>query len=156
MNKKKLYTLDEFEEDDFSLLAIHSSLENYKVAFLLNTYCDSQFIMSKEDIELPLKNAFFQNFEWNNPKKGIHCNLFSNKFTKLGVNKSKGPGLFDIPETKKVYLLPELKKVDYFIKINLGISVEVLSKKIKLINEISMCYTPKTSKINFHHTLNFD
>ena len=138
MNKKKLYTLDEFEEDDFSLLAIHSSLENYKIAFLLNTYCGSQFVMCKKDIELPLKNAFFQNFEWDNPKKGIHCNLFSNKFIKLGINTSKGAGLFDIPETKKVYLLPELKKVDYFIKINSGISVEVLNKKIELINDISI------------------
>ena len=112
--------------------------------------------MCKEDIELPLKNAFFQNYEWDNPKKGIHCNLFSNKFTKLGVNPSKGAGLFDIPETKKVYLLPELKKVDYFIKINSGISVEVLNKQIELISEISICYPPKTNKINFHHTLNFD
>ena len=156
MNKKKLYTLDKFEEDDFSLLAIHSSLENYKIAFLLNTHCGSQFVMCKEDIELPLKKAFFQNFEWDNPKKGIHCNLFSNKFTKLDINTSKGAGLFNIPETKKVYLLPELKKVDYFIKINSGISVEVLNKKIDLINEISSCYPPKTIKINSHHTLNFD
>ena len=156
MSKKKLYLLDEFEEGEFKLLAIHSSMENYKVAFLLNTYCGSKFVMCKEDIELPLKNAFFQNFEWTNPKKGIHCNLFSNKFIKLGVNKSKGPGLFDIPETKKVYLLPELKKADYFIKINSGISVKVLSEKIELINEISMCYLPKINKINFHHTLNFD
>ena len=156
MSKKKLYQLEKFEEDEFKLLAIHSSMENYKIAFLLNTYCGSKFVMCKDDIELPLKNAFFQNFEWNNPKKGIHCNLFSNKFIKLSVNKSKGTGLFDIPETKKVYLLPELKKVDYFIKINSGISVEVLNKKIDLINEISSCYPPKTIKINSHHTLNFD
>ena len=156
MSKKKLYQLEKFEEDEFKLLAIHSSMENYKIAFLLNTYCGSQFVMCKENIELPLKNAFFQNFEWDNPKKGIHCNLFSNKFTKLCINTSKGAGLFDIPETKKVYLLPQLKKVDYFIKINSGISVEVLNKKIELINEISICYPPKTNKINFHHTLNFD
>ena len=156
MSKKKLYLLDEFDEDEFKLLAIHSSLENYKIAFLLNTFCGCQFVMCKEDIELPLKKAFFQNFEWDDPKKGIHCNLFSNKFIKLGDNTLKGNDLFHIPETKKVYLLPELKKADFFIKINSGISVEVLNKQIELINEISMCYPPKTNKINFHHTLNFD
>ena len=42
--------------------------------------------------------------------------------------------LFNLPETKEVYLIRDFKKVDYFIKINSGVSKEFFLKEISKIN----------------------
>ena len=100
---KKIYKLEKFEEEKFKLLAIHSNIDDYKIAFLLNSKCGSKFVKARGYIDFPSQNAFFNHFEWEEEKKGISCDLFSNKFIKLEDDEAKVKELFNLPETKEVF-----------------------------------------------------
>ena len=67
----------------------------------------------------------------------------------------KRVSLFDIPETKELYLVNDLKDADYLIKINSGIEVASLIKKLETINEVSYCYQSYQSKMTLDLSVNF-
>ena len=156
MYKKKHYQLEEVEEEEFALIAIHAYCENYKMAFLLNAICSCKFVKSKKNLKSSHSKADFETFEWIDRMKGIECYLFSNRSIIFQNDNQKGTGLFDLPETKELYLVQDFKEVDYILKINSGIETELLAKKVETINEVSYCFLPDCSKTNLDLSLNFD
>ena len=152
---KKVYKLEKFEEEKFNLFAIHSNADDYRIAFLLNSKCKSKFLKTKNYIDSPIQKAFFNHFEWQDIKTGISCDLFSNKFIKLEEDKTGVKNLFQLPETKEVYLINDFKEVDYFIKINSGISRDFFLKGMDKIDEISLFYEITGDKLN-NFSLNFN
>lgn len=137
MAKVKSYILDEIEEDDFSLIALHSSCEAYYLAFLLNSNCQCQFAQKKKKKEGAEADHIFESYEWIDPIKGIEIRLFSNRYLKFQKDVQKGSSLFDLPETKELYLMQDLKEVDYIIKIVSGVEDFVMIKRIELIDQVS-------------------
>jgi hypothetical protein len=155
MNKKKRYILEDIDEGEFKLISIHSNCEDFKLAYLINLTCNSRFIKLKKKVyENGSKNEF-QIFEWIDIARGICCYLFSNRSLSFKDDLEKGGGLFDIPETKELYLVQDLKEADYIIKINSGIDAASLVKKLETINEVSYCYQPHQSKITLDLSVNF-
>ena len=152
---KKIYKLEKFEEEKFKLFAIHSNIDDYKIAFLINSKCGSKFSKTKSYIDLPNQKAFFNHFEWEDQKKGISCDLFSNRCKKLEDEETQVKELFNLPETKEVYLINDFKNVDYFIKINSGVSKEVFLKEISKIDEVSLFYEIDCEKLS-NLSLNFN
>ena len=43
--------IDDFCEEEYSLIGIHSTLEDYKLAYLLNKNLSTKFYKAKEDLE---------------------------------------------------------------------------------------------------------
>lgn len=154
MAKVKSYILDEIEEDDFSLIALHSSCEAYYLAFLLNSNCQCQFAQKKKKKEGAEADHIFESYEWIDPIKGIEIRLFSNRYLKFQKDVQKGSSLFDLPETKELYLVQDLKDVDYIVKIDSGIEAKSLIKKMESINEISYRFLPDQSQLNLDFSLN--
>jgi hypothetical protein len=155
MNKKKRYILEDIDEGEFKLISIHSNCEDFKLAYLINLTCNSRFIRLKKKVyENGSKNEF-QIFEWIDIAKGICCYLFSNRSLSFKDDLEKGGGLFDIPETKELYLVQDLKEADYIIKINSGIDAASLVKELETIKEVSYCYQPHQSKITLDLSVNF-
>jgi hypothetical protein len=155
MNKKKRYILEDLDEGEFKLISIHSNCEDFKLAYLINLTCNSRFIKLKKKVyENGSKNEF-QIFEWIDIAKGICCYLFSNRSLSFKDDLEKGGGLFDIPETKELYLIKDLKEADYIIKINSGIDAASLVKELETIKEVSYCYQPHQSKITLDLSVNF-
>jgi hypothetical protein len=155
MNKKKRYILEDIDEGEFKLISIHSNCEDFKLAYLINLTCNSRFIKLKKKVyENGSKNEF-QIFEWIDIAKGICCYLFSNRSLSFKDDLEKGGGLFDIPETKELYLVQDLKEADYIIKINSGIDAASLVKELETIKEVSYCYQPHQSKITLDLSVNF-
>ena len=152
---KKIYKLEKFEEEKFKLFASHSNINDYQIAFLLNSKCGSKFVKTKGYIDFPAQNAFFNHFEWEEKKKGVSCDLFCNKFVKMEKDETQVKELFNLPETKAVYLIKDFKKVDYFIKINSGISKEFFDKGISKIDEVSLFYEITGDKLD-NFSLNFN
>jgi hypothetical protein len=146
----KHYMLDEIAEDDFSLVAIKCSCEGYLLAYLLNTHCGFKFTRSKKN---SVKNTF-ESYEWIDPFKGIEVRLFLNRCILLQNDPQKGASLFDLPETKELYLVQDLKDVDYIVKIDSGIEAKGLIKKMESINEISYRFLPDQSQLNLDFSLN--
>ena len=99
MKKRKLEAEFDF---DFSLLGIISALKEYKLAWLLNNKLDVQLIKAK-DIEIDFLNS--QNLIISNY-------IFETDHNNLRLLKNKSVDQFG---DHSAYLLPELKRFDYFI-----------------------------------------
>ena len=155
--------LDEFDEIDYDLIAIHSVLEDYRLAYLINQNLPIVLSKSKEDIGITINEgeALFVKFIYEDFKNDIQWCLMPNKNEIVIKKKSTGQNLFlntDVEIATKVYLLPELKNVDYFLKIknNKGIfDLEQIIKKINTINRIATVYAVIPEKIKSKNNLIF-
>ena len=76
-----LLPFEEEPSEEF-LLALHTSLEAYQIAFFLNQHSQTQF-KRIEDIILKNQAASFALFEWDNPLLDQKVSLFSNQYTCL-------------------------------------------------------------------------
>jgi len=102
---------DDFLDDDFELLAIHTTLESYHLAYFMNISFDIQFKRT-EGIQ------DFDFYEFNDEKNQSLWNLIANKGTQEKTDTLEEQStLFFEAKSKRIYLLPEYKKVDYLIKI---------------------------------------
>ena len=154
MSKVKSYILDEIDENEFSLIAIHSSCEAYFMAFLLNLKCNRRFIRSIKRKGVAQKDFPFEDYEWIDLVNGIEIRLFSNRILIFKDEIQKGISLFDVPETKELYLVQDLKEVDYIVKIDSGIEANMMIKKIESIDQISYLYLIDQSRLSIDPNLN--
>ena len=154
MTKIKNYILDEIDEDNFSLIAVHSSCEAYHLAFLLNSECQCRFTQTKFKKKGLPTDSYFVTYEWIDLIKGIEIRLFSNRCLKFRDKLQKGSGLFDIPETKELYLVKDLKDVDYIMKIDSGIEGQTMIEKMEPINQVSYRYLVDQRKLKVDLSLN--
>ena len=155
--------LDEFDEVDYNLIAIHSTLDDYRLAYLINQKLPVILSKSKEEIGVTVKEgeALFSKFIYDDLNNGILWTLIANTNEITVRKKSTGQNLFlntDVEIATKVYLLSELKKVDYFLKIeNNGDTFDVkeIVKNIKSINRIAAVYAVVPEKIKSKNNLIF-
>ena len=154
MSKVKSYILDEIDENEFSLIAIHSSCEAYFMAFLLNLKCNCRFIRSIKRKGAAQKDFPFEDYEWIDLVNGIEIRLFSNRILIFQNEIQKGISLFDVPETKELYLVQDLKEVDYIVKIDSGIEANMMIKKIESIDQISYLYLIDQRRLSIDPNLN--
>ena len=154
MANVKNYILDEIAEEDFSLLAVYSSCEAYLMAFLLNSKCHCRFIQSKKRNAGVQADNPFESYEWIDPIKGVEIRLFSNRLSMFQNDAQKGGNLFDLPETKELYLVQDLKDVDYIIKIDSGIDNQEMLKRVESIDQISYRHLIDQSQLKTDLSLN--
>ncbi|MBQ0733808.1 IPExxxVDY family protein [Aquimarina celericrescens] len=138
--------LDTFDDDDYELIAIHSSLPSYRLAFLLNKALNLALFRKKEDINFKYDNivANFPIYQYRDHLQYNTYHLLGNKFTiKIASKKDASEGLFAVKEDSYVtkYLIPELKNVDYFLKINTETSTFLSKPQLAKILDISQVIT---------------
>ncbi|WP_160114780.1 IPExxxVDY family protein [Aquimarina sp. AU474] len=114
--------LDTITDDDYELIAIHCSLAPYRLAFLLNKHLNLKLFRKNKDVNFEYDDvvANFPLYQYDDLFQYNTYNLLGNKFkTKTEPNQSAPQGLFATSEDSYVtkYLIPELKNVDYFLKI---------------------------------------
>ena len=154
MAKVKNYILDKIEEDNFSLLAVHSFCEPYLLAFLLNSKCQCRFIQTLKNKRIGQNYFPFESYEWIDSMNGLKVWLFSNRFITFQNDPQKGKGLFDLPETKELYLMQGLKDVDYIIKIDSGIEDQLMIDRMESISQVSCRYCIDQSRFNIDLSIN--
>ncbi len=139
--KKKTTLLDEVGMDDLSIIGVYSSYENYRLAFLLNLYLGWQFERLPLDLDIKYKDTFVQfpmyKSKYHNGEVDVF--LIANRVTKQ-EDKRISTGLFDKQvERSRVYkLLPELKHLDYLIKIENEQNIISLDELVKKINQADL------------------
>ncbi|MGJ8760068.1 MULTISPECIES: IPExxxVDY family protein [unclassified Polaribacter] len=108
--------MDEFCEEEYSLIGIHSTLEDYKLAYLLNKNLNTRFYKAKEDLKFVIeeKKASFSIYNYENIEYDYKWFLITNSYRT--ENQTAANGLLLTSETI-TYLIPEKKKVDFFLKI---------------------------------------
>ena len=155
--------LGEFDEIDYYLIAIHTSLEDYRLAFFINQKLPINLSKSKNEIQINIKEGEtkFSRYYYHNFEKAISWNLIQNKGEVVQQKKDNGQNLFSnltLEVATKVYLLPEFKKVDYFLKIeNLDETMNgtKIQTALNSIDNISAIYTVETNKIKSKNNLIF-
>ncbi len=155
--------LGEFDEIDYHLIAIHTSLEDYRLAYFINQKLPINLGKSSNEIQINIKEGEtnFSRFYYYDKKNVISWNLIQNKNEVIQHKNGNSQNLFSnikMEVSTKVYLLPELKKVDYFLKIeNLEETMELLEIQslLNTIESISTAYTVETNKIKSKNNLIF-
>ena len=112
--------IDDFITIDYELIAIHSTLEDYRLAYFMNRELSILLEKNQKDIEIRVKegDSCFTRFIFDDEDHEITWNLIQNKGTVSSQQNTAS--LFEetgLDITTSVFLIPELKKVDYFIKI---------------------------------------
>lgn len=106
---------DDFYEDSFTLLALHSSMEDYAIVYALNLCLKSNFQRSSQDLDLS-EDISFPIFEWRDEQNDSYWTLITNNSTQ--EKSLVGNDLFaNEPSYTKHHLVPEYKDADYFLKI---------------------------------------
>ena len=158
----KLY-LDEFDEVDYDLIAIHSSLEEYRLAYFINQELPIILSKSKDEIGVTVKEgeAYFSKYIFEDQNNDVLWSLIQNKNEIVVQKKSTGQNLFlntNVEIATKVFLISDLKKVDYFLKIENNkttLNTEEILNKLKKIDRISAAYAVVPDTIKSKNNLIF-
>jgi len=155
--------IEDFEEDDYHLIALHTSLEDYRLAYFLNKELDIALCKCKLDIPLHVKKVktSFVRFTFEDEKKVIQWNLIQNKNLVENIENINAADLFSNSKnsfSSSVYLLSEYKKVDFFVKIeNVAneIDLDNVIAKISKIDAVKLTYSIAKDKIKSKNNLIF-
>lgn len=131
----KLILDDVFDEVVYTLIAIHCTTEDYRLAYLLNKHLGISLTRKPTDLDYSGGKSAFSIFEWEDTKQLITWSLVSNICKTEVVKKDKFNSLFDAQEkiTQTYNLIPEYKAVNYFLKIDNEFNP---SKEKRILNNI--------------------
>lgn len=143
----QLYSLeiDEFLENDYHLIGVHSTLEDYQLAFFLNKNLKIKLTKATYNLDFKNTNACYSVFEYINEELDYSCYLIANIYKSIAT--SANTGFFKESETI-TYLIPEKKTVDYFLKITGNIESGFIEKNLEKINAIPQIITSYKIKTN--------
>lgn len=153
--------IDEFDEIDYQLIAIHTSLEDYRLAYFLNQRLPILLSKSKSEIQIAIKEGTttFSRFVYEDADAEVAWNLVQNRNEILVSRNDNSQNLFanaELSIATKVYLLPEFKKADYFLKVeNAAEPVAEINQKIQTIAQVSTVYHIDTTKVKSKNNLIF-
>ena len=157
--------LETITDDDYELIAIHCSLAPYRVAFILNKYLNFHLFRKKEDInfEYDTITANYPLFQYHDHFHYTMYSLLGNKFkVTIQSNSTSLDGLFgsendDMLVTK--YLIPELKNIDYFLKIETETSQllgKSLASQLLTIPQVLTAYVVNYAQLKSKNNLIFE
>jgi hypothetical protein len=162
MTVHKLF-LEEFDAVDYNLIALHCTLESYKLAFFLNQKLPILLSKSKEDVEVKHKgnDVWFSKYTFFDKNNQVNWSLIENKSVFSLEQENRNNTLFiEINEKieNKIYLLPEFKKVDFFLKIEDSEQVidnKKIIQEVQKIPKISALYEVEIQKVKSKNNLIF-
>lgn len=154
--KRYLLTVDEDDQEAF-ILAIHSDVEDFQLAFQINKNSNSRFQRSKKDIHDVHRQVVFSRYFWDNHNLEVQFRLISNKqFIEKKSAVANSNTLFDLPVRNEVSLFSEFKQVDFFIISNDYQSLNGLLETLKSLAEVSMVYPVALEQFKNRSQLIFD
>ena len=150
--------INDFVSDDYELIAIHSSLDDYKLAYMLNKELGVQLSKNLAYVEIAIheRKSAFSNYIFDDEKNDVVWTLIENKTTIINSNKQT-TSLFEQVDIT-VFLLPEFKKADYLIKIeniDYGFDSESIIEKIQEIKNVTTAYTIDITNLKSKNNLIF-
>lgn len=153
--------LDEIWDDEFALIAIHASVEDFKLAFFINQQLDFRLYKMPSDLDLiqNKRNTSYPIFKYEDPKQFVTYHLVGNTCEVTHNKLVASGGFFEDVQTEIVHLIPEIKKADYFLKV---VTDEVETLQNKIINDLKnipmvvTAYAVDHQKLKSKRNLNFD
>lgn len=129
----KIHSFDFEYDHNYTLIGIHSTLEDFRIAYFLNKNLNTNLKRFKNDLDFPSKKCSFSLFIYENVSTFTSWSLIANKYVFVNSVMSYDNNLFK-EESKTSFLISEKKQVDYFIKINGNIDKIFLQNILSKIN----------------------
>lgn len=156
--KIKHLILDEEFEEDVTLIALYSSVEIFRVVYQLNKILELRLKRTDEDIDF--KNldsvSYYPLYHYRDKKNHLRYYMVANIAKTEPRSESEQTSLFKGVSRYNTYLIPERKKVDYFLKIEGLIDGEEFIDKLKKIKQISAVHTEHIDRLKSYTNLIFD
>lgn len=146
------------EEDpvlNFKLFAVHSIVEDYKMAFLINKWLSINLKRERKDFKTKINNTkvAFPLFEYKNSFTQENYCLIPNSIQTEILESQKTQNLFlntQLKTQQNYFVIPEHNKVDYILKLD-GISnaakIKTILLKLKQIKQVNSIYQIKLHTI---------
>lgn len=156
----KLILDDVFEEALYTLIAIHCTIEDYRVAYLLNNHLGIHLTRKPADLDFNNGRSTFSIFEWEDNKQQTVWNLVVNVCKKETEQPVNSNSLFSTESkiVQKSYLVPEYKQVNYFLKIDNEFSTkrekQIINNILK-IPQVSTAYLIDANQLKSKNNLIF-
>ncbi len=152
--------VDDFYDASYSLIAIHCRLEDYRLAYLLNKYLKLNLTRQPQDLDYKYFAATYSIYEWNDEEHFATWHMISNTCKKEEDSLQSSGSLFSTNEKvlKTYHLLPELKNVNYLIKISNDdryFDEKEMLEKIQTIPQIITTYTIDVDQLKSKENLIF-
>ena len=90
----KLILDDDFEESIFTLIAIHCTIEDYRLAYLINKNLGINLVRQKNDLDFSNGKSTYSIYEWEDEKQRLSWYLVSNICKTNDVHQVKTGLLF--------------------------------------------------------------
>lgn len=129
----KIHSFDFEYDHNYTLIGIHSTLEDFRMAYFLNKNLNTNLKRFKNDLDFPSKKCSFSLFIYENVSTFTSWSLIANKYVFINSVRSYDNNLFK-EESKTSFLISEKKQVDYFIKISGNIDQIFLQNILSKIN----------------------
>lgn len=152
--------IEEFEAS-YSLVAIHSSLEDYRMAYALNSVLAIALSRQEKDVDFPAEHISFTRYEWKDEVRQLVWSLVNNTTVITQNNNDARGSLFDEigVSATNCHLIPEQAKVDYFLKIEgdyrEGLEQDILSK-LQQTAQIVTAYSIDANRLKSKNNLIFE
>ena len=141
-------------EEDYVLIAIHCNSEPYKLAFEINLKLKTKLEKSVLDISFKGDNSIFELYKHISETYNTRLYLISNK-SKNNTDLN-AQSLFNNLSIS-AFLVPELKKADFLLKIEGGgFKIESLLKKLNEIRSVISSYTVSINSDKSKYNLIFE
>ncbi|KAB1070009.1 IPExxxVDY family protein [Tamlana haliotis] len=131
MAVQKFVLDDSFDDAAYTLIGVHCSLEDYRLAFFINRRLGTALKRKKDDLDFNNGQVTYSIYEWEDDKQLTTWSLVSNICKREELQIRDYESLFDTQEKiiKTFHLLPEYKTVNFLLKIE----TEFSSSKTKYI-----------------------
>jgi hypothetical protein len=137
----QIHSLDfeDIYEDNYYLIGVHTTLEDYKLAYLLNQELKAHFSRATDSLDFGKEKntTSYSIYNYFNATYDFNWFLISNSCKK---ESRQNNGLLLSSEIKN-YLIPEKKNIDFFIKIIGESDEEFISKTVQKIKQIHQVIT---------------
>lgn len=147
---------DDFLDDDFKLMAIHTTMEDYRLAYFLNKALKINLSKdyTKGLVMLAQHNIGFSYYHWYDKSSKINWHCIANKF--ITETRMERTSLFETTSFVN-YLIDSRKKVDFFLKINPKgrFSQREIIEKVATIPNVSAIYKINIDTLSSKHKLIF-
>ncbi|MDG2173704.1 MAG: IPExxxVDY family protein [Flavobacteriaceae bacterium] len=137
--------LEDFCNEVFSLFAIHTDLDDYRLAYFLNKHLGINLFRKTFDLDFVNSKGSFSVFEYIDQTNFLKWSLISNIYNYNFSAKASNDDLFVESNNlvQKVNLLAEYKNVNYLLKIENNesqVDLEDIAKEIKSISQVITLY----------------
>mgnify|MGYP005989584275 CR=1 FL=1 len=149
--------LEDFSTTEYELIAIHTTIEVSKLAFLLNKNLNTRFhFFDVIDKQEKIEKGSFERYLYCDEENDVSWNLLENKSVIKGASEQESSLFEQFGQT--MHLIPEVKKADYILKIDSEdtyLDIQKITQTISEMNTVSLSYTIDKNTIKTKSNLIF-